>query len=209
MGVSTSPIFWRRSRGGKPAGKEKPSEKGGGAPVVFDVAGIDIEKSSIAYLDQLPARNTAMSDVRISTGRLGEDAEGKLQVQMLAKGSNPPLEVKIDLATDYKLDLPGQQAALDKLSLKLASKADETNIKGRLGVTKFSPPSYAFDLDIDKLNVDAYFPPEKPAASAGEKSPQPAKPAADTPVDLSALKDLHASGKLQIGALQVKLNRKG
>src|SRR6185369_13540822 len=63
-----------------------------------------------------------------------------------------------------------------------------------------------FDLSMDKLNVDAYFPPEKPAASgsAGEKSPHPAKPAADTPVDLSALKDLDASGKLQIGALQVR-----
>ena len=73
-------------------------------------------------------------------------------------------------------------------------------------MTKFSPPSYAFDFDIDKLNVDAYFPPEKPAASssAGEKSAQPAKPAADTPVDLSGLKDLHANGKLQIGALQVR-----
>jgi AsmA protein len=193
--------------GGKPAAKdEKPAEKGGGGPVAFNVAGIDIDKSSIAYRDLAAGQEYSVSDVKISTGGIGENAEGKLQVQLHAKGTNPPLEVKLDLAADYKLDLPGQQAALDKLSLKLASKSEETHIKGKLGVTKFSPPSYAFDLDIDKLNVDAYFPPEKPAASpaTGEKSAQPAKPAADTPVDLSALKDLNADGKLQIGALQVR-----
>ena len=200
-----SDLLEAKPEGGKPAaGDEKPAEKGGG-PVAFNVAGIDIDKSSIAYRDLAAGQEYSVSDVKISTGRLAENAEGKLQVHMLAKGSNPPLEVKIELAADYKLDLPGQQAALDKLTLKLASRADETTIKGRLGVTKFSPPSYAFDLDIDKLNVDAYFPPEKPAASsAGEKSAQAAKPAADTPVDLSALKDLDANGKLQIGALQVR-----
>ncbi len=201
-----SDLLESKAESGKPAG-EKPAEKGGaGGPVAFNVAGIDIEKSSIAYRDLASGQEYSVSDVKISTGRLSENAEGKLQVHMLAKGSNPPLEVKLDLATDYKLDLPGQQAALDKLSLKLASKSEETTIKGRLGVTKFSPPSYAFDLDIDKLNVDAYFPPEKPAASSssGEKSAPPAKPAADTPVDLSALKDLNANGKLQIGALQVR-----
>jgi len=193
--------------GGKPAAKdEKPAEKGGGGPVAFNVAGIDIDKSSITYRDLAAGQEYSVSDVKISTGGISENAEGKLQVQLHAKGTNPPLEVKLDLAADYKLDLPGQQAALDKLSLKLASKSEETHIKGKLGVTKFSPPSYAFDLDIDKLNVDAYFPPEKPAASpaTGEKSAQPAKPTADTPVDLSALKDLNADGKLQIGALQVR-----
>jgi AsmA protein len=202
-----SDLLEAKAAGGKPAGMGEPAEKGGaGGPVAFNVAGIDIDKSSIAYRDLASGQEYSVSDVKVSTGRLSENAEGKLQVRMLAKGSNPPLEVRIELATDYKLDLPGQQAALDKLSLKLASKGEETNIKGRLGVTKFSPPSYAFDLDIDRLNVDAYFPPEKPAASAsaGEKSPRSAKPAADTPVDLSALRDLHANGKLQIGALQVR-----
>jgi len=201
-----SDLLEAKPEGGKPAAKGgKPAEKGGG-PVAFNVAGIDIDKSAIAYRDLASGQEYSVSEVKISTGRLSENAEGKLQVHMLAKGNNPPLAVKLELATDYKLDLPGQQAALDKLSLKLASKGEETSIKGRLGVTKFSPPRYAFDLDIDKLNVDAYFPPEKAAASAsaGEKPAQPAKPAADTPVDLSALKDLDANGKLQIGALQVR-----
>src|SRR5678816_2632819 len=107
--------------GGKPAAKdEKPAEKGGGGPVAFNVAGIDIDKSSIAYRDLAAGQEYSVSDVKISTGGIGENAEGKLQVQLHAKGTNPPLEVKLDLAADYKLDLPGESVTLDKLALKLS-----------------------------------------------------------------------------------------
>ena len=78
---------------------------------------------------------------------------------------------------------------------------EETNLKGRLALVKSKT---TFDLDIDKLNVDAYMPEQKPAASSAASDKPAAKPAADTPVDLSALKDLNAEGKLQIGALQVR-----
>ena len=197
-----SDLLEAKTDAGKAPGK---AEKGGaGGPVAFNVAGIDIDKSAIAYHDQASGQELSLGDVRISTGRIGERAEGRLRIQLHAKARNPDIDVKLDLGGDYKLDLP-HALALDKLALKLTGK-EETNIKGRLAMAKLSPPSYAFDLDIDKLNLDAWFPPEKPAASpsAGEKSAQPAKPAADTPVDLSALKDLHANGKLQIGALQVR-----
>src|SRR5258706_4147456 len=100
-----SDLLEAKPGGGKPAGKdEKPVEKGGGgAPVTFNVAGIDIDKSSIAYRDLASGQEYSVSDVKISTGRISESAEGKLQVQLHAQGTNPPLEVKLDLATDYKL----------------------------------------------------------------------------------------------------------
>jgi AsmA protein len=197
-----SDLLEAKTDAGKAPGK---AEKGGaGGPVAFNVAGIDIDKSAITYHDQASGQELSLGDVRISTGRIGERAEGKLQIRLHAKARNPDIDVKLDLGGDYKLDLP-HALAIDKLALKLTGK-EETNIKGKLAMAKLSPPSYAFDLEIDKLNVDAWFPPGKTAGSpsGGEKSPQPAKPAADTPVDLSALKDLHANGKLQIGALQVR-----
>lgn len=178
---------------------EKKGKEGQGA-VAFGIAGIDIEKSAISYRDQASGEELSLSDVKIGTGRIGERADGQLQAQLHAKARKPDIDVKLDLAADYKLDLP-HALAIDRLALKLTGK-EETNIKGKLALARLSPPSYAFDLEVDKLNVDAYF---SPAASspAGEKS-QAAKPAADTPVDLSALKDLNANGKLQIGALQVR-----
>ena len=202
-----SDLLEAKAEPGKAPGKdEKPAEKGGGGgPVALNVAGIDIDKSAVVYHDLATGKEFSLNDVKISIGRVSERADGKLQMHAVAKG--PDLDLIFDLGGEYKIDLPGEQVTLDKLSLKLKSKAEETHLQGKLGLTKLSPPAYTFDLNIDKLNVDGFFPPEqKPAASpsTGEKAPQPAKPAADTPVDLSALKDLNANGRLQIGALQVR-----
>lgn len=185
------------------AGEEKPAKKddGGGAPVTFDVAGIDIDKSAITYRDLATGKEYSVSDFKLGTGRIAERADGKLQLHAAVKA--PELDVKLDLGSDYKLDLPGESFALDNLNLKVTGK-EQTNLKGRLALVKGKT---TFDLDIDKLNVDAYMPAEqKPAASASASSAEKpaAKPAVDTPVDLSALKDLNADGKLQIGALQVR-----
>lgn len=109
----------------------------------------------------------------------------------------------------FKVPLAGSvRANLEKetLDADLTSKFDESNIQAKLGLAKFSPPAYRFDISVDKLNLDQYFPPRsKPAATA----PAPAGKGApgkeeDTPLDFSALKDLDASGRLQFGALQVK-----
>ena len=183
----------------KPAAKEEKSPKTeGGAPVAFNVAGIEIDKSSIAYRDLAAGKEYSVSDFTLRTGRLGDRADGKLQMHAAVKA--PDLDLKLDLGSDYKLDLPGESFALDNLNLKVTGK-EETNLKGRLALVKSKT---TFDLDIDKLNVDAYMPEQKPAASSAASDKPAAKPAADTPVDLSALKDLNAEGKLQIGALQVR-----
>jgi AsmA protein len=216
-------------------GAKKPEEKGEGAPVAFDVAGIDFDKSAITYRDLASGKEFSLSDVKIVTGRISDRADGNLQVHALAKG--PELDAKLDLSSGYKLDLPktvaaenlnlklaGAAAGMKKLDLgvtgfaradleketanaELTMKLDETTMQAKLGLAKFSPPAYVFDVNIDKLNLDRYFPPPaKPAATAEapKGAPAPSKPAEDTPVDLSALKDLEAKGVLQIGAFQAR-----
>src|SRR6185503_18843850 len=78
----------------------------------------------------------------------------------------------------------------------------------KLELAKFSPPAYVFDINVDRLNLDQYFPPKPKSAAQGPAGKEGEKPQAskaeDTPIDLSALKDLNANGKLQFGALQVK-----
>jgi AsmA protein len=128
----------------------------------------------------------------------------KLAADITLSGDGVPQKsVKIPVSGSLRADLEKQT-----LNAELASKFDESSIQAKLGLAKFSPPSYLFDINVDRLNVDKYFPPEqKPAAppsapqrSSNEKTAQ----GQDTPVDLSALKDLNASGRLQVGALQVK-----
>ena len=296
----------------KADGKDVPAEEG---DVRFDLAGVSIERSALSYRDLGTGKELAIQDLRLSTGRIAENADGRLELSASASGRSPTLNVKIDLVGDYKIDLPAKTYAFSKvagsargtvekdtLDAKLAaprveitadkasgeaitadfklkgpqrsteasvkisgiqgsakavsipsltaelamsgsdmprafkvplagslqadlekqtasgdftSKFDESNIKAKLGLAKFSPPAYVFDITVDKLNLDQYFPDKgKPAATpppAAEKKdagkPPPAQPAAkdqDSPVDLSALKDLNANGKLAFGALQVK-----
>src|SRR5438105_7880761 len=124
----------------------------------------------------------------------------------------PQKTVKIPVAGSVRADLEKQTAAAE-----LHSKFDESTIQAKLGLAKFTPPAYTFDINVDKLNLDRYTkqPEKKPVSTPTEEGKAPAPtpkapaPAAqqkdeDTPVDLSFLKGLNANGRLQVGALQVK-----
>lgn len=294
--------------GRPPAPQKKAEKKGdaGGEAVKFDIAGINIEHSSVSYKDLSTGQEFALTDFQLATGRIAEQAEGRLQLALHARGAKPALDARVELAGDYKVDLPAKAYALSKVegivkgtldkdaieaklsapkvdvaadkasgeavtfdfSLKgprrnaqlglrmggiqgsakalvipsftasvavsgpdmprelkvpvsgslradleketvnadLSSRFDESNIRAKLGLAKFSAPAYTFDVNVDKLNVDQYFPPEKqPAAGrAGDKKGDPAKKEEDTPVDLSALKELNANGRITVGALQAR-----
>jgi AsmA protein len=338
------------AQAGKAAKKDEP--KAQKQSVGFDIAGVELDKSAVTYIDRQSGQEIALSDLKLSTGRIAEKADGKLELKANARGKNPELDVKLDVSSGYQFDLPAKAFAISKLdarvsgtaagisnlslnakgddvaanpakseyrvkgfaldvkgvkekqnleahiaapelvvaadkakggaitanlkmndgkqdiaaALKLAgvegsakalvipqlsadvtltgpdlpnqkvqipvsgslradlekqtmnadlsSKFDESNIQAKLGLARFSPPSYLFDVNVDKINLDRYTGDEKKAAAAPKPAPPsegksgPAqtgqKPQEDTPVDLSFLKGLNASGKLQFGALQVK-----
>jgi len=101
-------------------------------------------------------------------------------------------------------DLPGKSVAgefagsasadgaKERVQADVAGKVADSNIKARLTAAGFTPPELGFDVEIDQLDVDRYFPP-RPAGGA-------AKP--EQPFDLSALKTLRASGSVRIGKLK-------
>jgi AsmA protein len=336
-----------------PPKKEAPKAENPKQAVGFDIAGVELDRSAITYIDRQAGQEIAVSNLKLSTGRIAEKANGKLDLKADAKGKNPDLDAKIDLSGGYDVDLKAKAYAISKLDAKvsgaaagitnlnlnargdiaanpdkneyrvkgfaldvkglkekqnleahiaapelvvaadtakggaitaelkmkdgardiaaalklagvegsakalvipqlnadvtmtgpdlpnqrvqipisgslradldkqtmnadLTSKFDESNIQAKLGLAKFSPPSYLFDLNVDKLNLDRYTGDEKKAAATPKAGPPsegkaPEKPAPsaqkkeeDTPVDLSFLKGLNANGKLQFGALQVK-----
>jgi uncharacterized protein involved in outer membrane biogenesis len=88
----------------------------------------------------------------------------------------------------------GIKADGQKLSLNsLAAKVDDSQINASLGITQFSNPAYNFDVKIDRLDADRYLTKGDPKAKSNP----------DTPLDLSALKKLNATGEAKIGWLKL------
>jgi AsmA protein len=85
------------------------------------------------------------------------------------------------------------------LSTVLKGSLDESKFDAKLGLVKFSPLSYTFDIGIDRLDVDRYQAKSAAKPAPGSASTSPAAP--EKPIDLSALKALNATGSLKIGAL--------
>ena len=190
--------------GGKPAAKPeaKKAEPGAGAPVKFDIAGLNVERAAVAYRDLGTGQEISLSDLKLDTGRIAENAQGKLDFSTTARRKTPPLEVKLALNGNYALKP-------DAIALDFGAKLDESNLKGKVTVARAADSAHQFDLDIDKLNLDRYLASSEKKPEAAAKKEEPAKPApkdkeADAPVDLSGLKGLNAKGRLAIGALQVQ-----
>lgn len=112
------------------------------------------------------------------------NADGSLRIGNLKYGKTKASNVRIDLKAD------GQKLSLNPL----AAKVDDSQVNANIGITRFHDPIYSFNLNIDKLDADKYI----------TKSDQPAtKSSGDTPIDLSALKKLNASGEAKIGWLKL------
>jgi AsmA protein len=88
-------------------------------------------------------------------------------------------------------------------SLVFKTRVDESNIDGRVGLAKFTPPAYTFDINVDKLDADRYIPKgDGKTAPASKPAPGRGGKAGEQPLDFSALKGLNANGSLRIGQLK-------
>jgi AsmA protein len=162
--------------------------------VVFDIGAVSIDRSSIAYSDLAAGQEYLLEDVKLKTGRIAQNAEGKLELATVAKRKNPPLEAKLSLDGTYRLED-------GKLSADVNAKLDDSTIKAKFTLAE----PYEFEASIDRINLDRYLgAAEKPAAQAASQKGSEKKAETDTPVDLSALKGINAKGKLQVGALEAR-----
>jgi AsmA protein len=176
----------------KPAAKPA-QRKDQSTPVIFDIASVDIDRAAVGYRDTNTGQEISLSDLKLHTGRIAENAQGKLEFATSAKRNQPPLEAKIALHGSYSLQP-------DSIGVELTAKLDQSNIKGKLEMARTAQPSYHFELDIDRLDLDQYL-------ASSERKLQGAKqdePAKDAAVDLAGLKGFSAQGQLRVGALHVQ-----
>src|ERR671935_319802 len=159
----------------KQAGKSQPAEKkaterqqAGGKGVAFDIGSVQVDRSALTYVDRASGQELAISDLKLSTGRIAERADGKLDFKASLKGKNPDLDIKADLAGGYKVDLPAQAFEISKLDAKVSgAAAGITNIdlkaKGDVAANpqknEYRVKGFALDLKgvKEKQNMEAHI----------------------------------------------------
>jgi AsmA protein len=112
---------------------------------------------------------------------------GELSV---AHPAMPMKSVRLPVSGSLQADLLKSAA-----SGNIATRFDDSNIRAKWTVPKFSPLAFGFDVDVDRLDVDRYFPP-RPAPAQGAAS--------EAPLDFSGIRGIDASGTLRIGSLQMR-----
>ena len=159
----------------KQAGKSQPAEKkaterqqAGGKGVAFDIGAVQVDRSALTYIDQASGQELALSELKLSTGRIAERADGKLDLKVSAKGKNPDLDLKLDLTGGYKVDLPAKAFEISKLDAKVSgAAAGITNLdlkaKGDVAANpeknEYRVKGLAFDVKgvKEKQNLEAHI----------------------------------------------------
>ena len=167
----------------------------------YDQDTLSVEFSA-PKVEVTPARASG-SEVKVSIQLKGpqRNVDAKLLVAAV-EGTATALTIpKISLDLDAAVAGISAKAKLDasvkanlakqNLDVDVSGKLDESTLKVKVGLTNFAPLKAKFDLDIDRINVDRYAPPDR-------------KEKADERIDLSVLKGKSVEGKVAIGALTVR-----
>ncbi len=148
----------------------------------IDIDSLDMDKY-VGGASAAPSKSTESKPADLSALK-ALNADGSLRIGNLKYGKTKASNIRIDLKAD------GQKLSVNPF----AAKVDDSQINANVGISRFNDPIYTFNVNIDKLDADKYI----------TKSDQPAaKSTGDTPIDLSALKKLNASGEAKIGWLKL------
>lgn len=147
----------------------------------LDVDQVDLDR--YASTDAAPKQETSNKALDLSALK-ALNADGAIRIGKLKYGKTNASNININLKADG-----------EKLNLNpLAAKIDDSQVKGSFGITQFSNPAFSFAINIDKLDADRYI---------AKNDNNNTKGSGDTPIDLSALKKLNASGEANIGWLKL------
>lgn len=150
----------------------------------IDIDKLDVDRYVTSNTNATPTASKANDKPLDLSALKALNADGSLRIGSLKYGKTKASNIRIDLKAD------GQKLSLNPL----AAKVDDSQINANIGIAHFNDPIYSFNVNIDKLDADKYI----------TKNTQPtAKTTGDTPIDLSALKKLNASGEAKIGWLKI------
>lgn len=176
----------------------------------LDLSGIEGTTAAL-NIANVAAQWTLKQGTLVAQGRTAGAAQADLKAQALAlpkitgelQLAHPQLPVKqlkmlLDASTRVEW---GQSRAAGNLSLRV----EDSTVQGKFQVAKFAPLAAGFDLAIDKLDIDRYFPEAAPAAKAAQPAPAPEPGAGkEAALDFAFLRGLDLKGALRIGFLKAR-----
>ncbi|WIM04732.1 MAG: AsmA family protein [Candidatus Nitricoxidivorans perseverans] len=201
--------------------------------VKFDIAGIRVDGSRLAFRDEQGRRDIALSGLSLRTGRVANAAEGPLELAAKVTSNNPRSAVDIKIAARYRFDLDAKDIALSKLDaaiegelagmrrLKLpvtgslranwGKQTADAQIEARLDESRIEAKVRLakfsppdIGFDIDVDKIDVdKYLPPAAKDSAGGEGKAGAGGTAERKIDLSPLKSLNLHGTVKAGQLQV------
>ena len=145
---------------------------------------VDVDKYAVAT-PATPKETSSNKPLDLSALK-ALNAEGAISIGNLKYGKTKASNININLKGN------GEKLSVSPFSAKV----DDSQINANLGITQFSNPAFSFDINIDRLDADKYI-------TKSNASDNTAKSTADTPIDLSALKKLNATGQAKIGWLKL------
>src|SRR6266446_3557742 len=130
--------------------KPAPKKKDQSTPVVFDIAGVDIDRAAVAYRDASTGQEISLSDLELHTGRIAGNAQGKIEfadLDFTASLDESNIKGKLEMARTaqpyYRFDLDIDRLNLDRYLAAGENKPDAAvdlsglkglNAKGQLQV---------------------------------------------------------------------------
>lgn len=158
----------------------------------ISVGRLDIRRANINWRDDTAGSLLAVRNLELSTGKFVSSEAFDLRLGLeLARDKSAPVKV----ALQSRLTVAPDALKLSKLDLKL----DDSRLTGSLDIQNFASPALRFDLALDKIDLDRYLAPEKPAAKSTEANkPAPVAAAPPTELSLSSLRSLDVKGSFRI-----------
>ncbi|MBU2431756.1 MAG: AsmA family protein, partial [Proteobacteria bacterium] len=182
----------------KKTDKTRPPSQTGSASAGLPVKSLAVGKFAITdglliYVDQAANTRKTVTDLNLTLANIS--LENPVDVLFKAVVDGKPVSVKM-------------QAKGDKQSVSLSDGVaviDDTKVLFSVAAKEFDKPDLAFDIQVDKIDIDKYFPmSDKNAASAPSRDASSQKPetAAKKKTDYTPVRKLVLDGKIAIGQLK-------
>lgn len=89
----------------------------GSTPFELDMGGLTVRRGALTWTDEQSGRQLALSGLDIETGRIGRNADGRLQATTRLTRAEPATDVRIELESAYRMDTSDSLPRLRQLHL--------------------------------------------------------------------------------------------